>query len=281
MDIRLLRQFSTVYEEQSISRAAERSFVSQPALSNAIRQLEEELGCLLFSRSKKGVTPTREAEQLYPMALRMIAEIEKIASVLKQQQNREKLSLAIMPELPHQYVAAFLHHIQPLLSEHELLLTQLDQKSPARLILDIMKNDDELFLPIWREEYVLCVHQNNALAKKTTVTVQDLHQQPFIICPPCEAHQRTLSLLSQFDMEVDIVASTASKDQVAMLLLANHGISFLPEGMARQYPEILVKPYTGVSDYRQVGLAWSSLQPPSPLLQKVIERCRSMPVMTR
>ena len=184
-----------------------------------------------------------------------------------------------MPELPHHYMGALLHHLQPVLDDQELLLLPLGEKASSRIILDFMKNDDELLLPLWREEYVFCVHKHHPLAQKDTIAVHDLNQQRFIICPPCEAHQRTLSLLSQFDMEVDIVASAVTKDQVAMLLLANHGISFLPEGMARQYPDIVIKPYTGATDYRQVGLARSSCQPPSPLLQKVIERCRDLPVV--
>ena len=169
--------------------------------------------------------------------------------------------------------------IQSCLKQNELQLTHLQEKANARVLLDSMKNDEDMFLPLWREEYVFCIHKDNPLAEKTAIAVTDLHQQPFIIFPPCEAHQRTLSLLSQFDMEVDIVASAASKDQVVILLLANQGASFLPEGMARQFPELLVKPYSGPTDFRQVGLAWSSSQPPSPLLQQVINCCRSQPLM--
>ena len=97
-------------KNRAFQEQQKRNFVSQPALSNAIRQLEDELGCLLFTRSKRGVSRTREAEQLYPMAIRMIGELEKIPSLLKPQQPREKLTLAVMPELPHHYVSAFIRH---------------------------------------------------------------------------------------------------------------------------------------------------------------------------
>ncbi|MGI9279231.1 MAG: LysR family transcriptional regulator [Endozoicomonas sp.] len=256
MDIRLLKQFVAVYEEQSISRAAQRSFVSQSALSNAIRHLEEELGCLLFNRSKRGVAPTREAEQLYPMAVRMIGELNKIPDLLKEQQKRSTLTLSIMPELPHRYVAEFLERSAPVLKEHELILQHLQKPCDARLILDTMKKEDEMFLMLWREEYVFCVHENHPLAAREVIELTDLDQQSFIICPPCEAHQRTLGLLSQQGLTVDITASVDSKDQVAMLLLANQGVSFLPEGMAKQWPELQIKPYNGPTDYRQADLAW-------------------------
>ena len=271
MDIRLLKQFVTVYEEQSISRAAERSFVSQPALSNAIRHLEEELGCLLFHRSKRGVAPTREAEQLYPMAIRMISELEKIPNLLKAQQTRQTLTVSVMPELPHQYVADFLKSCEKLLSGHQLILQNLNKRGDARLILNNMKNDDELFYPVWKEEYVFCLHQDHPLAAREQIELKDLDREAFIICPPCEAHTRTLGLLSQQGLTVDIVASVDSKDQVAMLLLANMGVSFLPEGMAKQWPTLKIKPYSGPTDYRQVGLAWSSTKAAAPLLQVLLD----------
>ncbi len=271
MDIRLLKQFVAVYEEQSISRAAERNFVSQPALSNAIRHLEDELDCLLFNRSKKGVIPTREAEQLYPMAVRMIGELNKIPNLLKEQQTRQTLTLSIMPEVPHQYVADFLKSCEKVLDGDQLVLQHLHKKGDARLILNNMKNDDELFRPVWKEEYVFCVHQDHPLAAKKQIELEDLDKQAFIICPPCEAHTRTLGLLSQQGLTVDIIASVDSKDQVAMLLLANMGVSFLPVGMATQWPSLKIKPYTGPTDYRQVGLAWSSNRSIAPLLKKLLD----------
>ena len=275
MDIRLLKQFVAVYEEQSISRAAARSFVSQPALSNAIRHLEEELGCLLFNRSKRGVAPTREAEQLYPMATRMINELDKIPELITRQQKRQTLTISMMPELPFHYVSDFLNNAKRALGENQLILQHLNKQGDARLILDIMKTEEELFFPLWREEYVFCVHKDHPLAANDVIQLEDLDKQAFIICPPCEAHQRTLGLLSQQGLTVDIIASVDSKDQVAMLLLANQGVSFLPEGMAKQWPELLTKPYQGSTDSRQVGLAWAANRPPSPLLKEVIQSLKS------
>ncbi|WP_095210235.1 LysR family transcriptional regulator [Endozoicomonas ascidiicola] len=194
MDVRLLKQFVAIYEEQSISKAAARTFVSQPALSNAIRHLEEELGSLLFNRSKRGVTPTREAEQLYPMATRVINELERIPERLKAQHKRQTISIAVMPELPHHYMGEFLRQIQDSLSGTQIILKHLGAPAEARIILDSMKREDELFFPLWREEYVFCVHKDHPLSTKEEISLGDLNQQAFVICPPCEAHQRTLGL---------------------------------------------------------------------------------------
>ena len=63
LDIRLLRYFAVVAEENNMSRAAQRLFMSQPPLSRHIRQLEELLGVALFVRHSRGLTLTPAGEQ--------------------------------------------------------------------------------------------------------------------------------------------------------------------------------------------------------------------------
>ncbi|GAA3124031.1 hypothetical protein GCM10020254_84040 [Streptomyces goshikiensis] len=58
LDTRLLRYFAVVAEEGSLTGAAERLFVSQPALTKQIRRLEDGLGVRLFTRSRSGMTLT-------------------------------------------------------------------------------------------------------------------------------------------------------------------------------------------------------------------------------
>ncbi|MER7489688.1 LysR family transcriptional regulator [Streptomyces sp. NPDC126497] len=67
-DPRLLRAFVTVAEELHFTRAAARLFVAQQALSRDVRRLERELGCELFLRTTRRVTPTADGERLLPYA---------------------------------------------------------------------------------------------------------------------------------------------------------------------------------------------------------------------
>ena len=64
VDTRLLRSFAAVAAEGNLTRAAERLFVSQPALTKQIKQLESQLGVQLFTRSRAGMTLTPAGQAL-------------------------------------------------------------------------------------------------------------------------------------------------------------------------------------------------------------------------
>src|SRR5207245_510312 len=74
VDTRLLRYFAAVAAEGSLSRAAERLFVSQPALTKQIKQLESQLGAQLFTRSRAGMTLTASGQALAGRTPGMLAD---------------------------------------------------------------------------------------------------------------------------------------------------------------------------------------------------------------
>jgi DNA-binding transcriptional LysR family regulator len=78
MDFRTLRYFVTVAEERHVGRAASRLFMSQPPLSRAIRQLEEELGVILLERTPKGVALTQAGTALYEEAGALLGHADRI-----------------------------------------------------------------------------------------------------------------------------------------------------------------------------------------------------------
>ena len=78
MDLRTLRYFVTVAEERHVGRAASRLFMSQPPLSRAISQLEDELGVILFERIPKGVALTPAGKVLYEEAGALLGQADRI-----------------------------------------------------------------------------------------------------------------------------------------------------------------------------------------------------------
>lgn len=73
LDIRLLRAFAVVAEENNISRAAQRLFISQPPLTRHIRHLEAQLGVTLFQRHSKGLILTDAGKEVLEMIQPLLA----------------------------------------------------------------------------------------------------------------------------------------------------------------------------------------------------------------
>ncbi|WP_270886767.1 LysR family transcriptional regulator [Pedococcus sp. 5OH_020] len=91
MDLQLLRAFLAVAETHSISKAAVQLGYSQPGLSHRIQVLERELGCTLFRRTSRGMTPTPEGQLLMPyarMTVLMMQDIDQTIAAFRAAQER-------------------------------------------------------------------------------------------------------------------------------------------------------------------------------------------------
>lgn len=271
MDLRLLRSFVAVYEEKNITQAAERCFVSQPSISNAIKQLEDELQTQLFERHKKGVRLTDEAHYLYPLAIRLLNDVNKLPGLFKERTTKLPIKLATFPDLSQKKIAS----ISKVLADEipHLLIELVDHDAPAdaRITLDMFKRDDEIFLPIWDENYVLCMLPDHPLASQQAVEPHQLHQYDFIECPPCEAHQQTIGLLACDGLAVNLVAKAEHKTQVMHLVQAGLGISFLPTGVLEAATTLVTVPMKGPRMFRRLGLCYPSNKTLNPALVEVVK----------
>ncbi|MDY3918184.1 MAG: LysR family transcriptional regulator [Candidatus Limivivens sp.] len=96
LDIREIQYFVVCVQTGSFSRAAEVLFTTQSTVSKVIKFMEDETGILLFERLAKGIRMTREAEQIYPYAMAVLENIQKMQPV-SQNCQAETLSLSCNP----------------------------------------------------------------------------------------------------------------------------------------------------------------------------------------
>ncbi|MGE4596871.1 MAG: LysR family transcriptional regulator [Methylophilaceae bacterium] len=85
MTLSELKFVVAVAQEKSFRKAAKKIFISQPALSLAIKKLEDELGILIFKRSRKDVSITSVGQKIINQAVIVLSEVEKIKEHTKEQ----------------------------------------------------------------------------------------------------------------------------------------------------------------------------------------------------
>lgn len=122
MELYHLKTFVTVAEEGHLTRAAERLYTSQPAISAHIKALEEELGVTLFLRTPKGMQLTREGEQLFPRAQQTLASAGEFMQFAKGMQDELVGSIRIGLNSDWEHLR--LAELQRRLSEHHPKLEQ-------------------------------------------------------------------------------------------------------------------------------------------------------------
>ena len=196
MDIRHLNAFIAVFEERNITLAAQRLYTSQPSLSVTIRQLEEELATPLFIRQPRGVEVSPDARILYPQARRLVAEAQALSRQFRQFRQRDDrwpLSLGVDDDVANSHIQAFLRLAYSAVPKLQLDL-QPSCGGAARLAVEEQRCEDELFLPLWDDPFVLCLPNGHSLADKAQVDAQDLAELQWITCPQHASHQRLMAL---------------------------------------------------------------------------------------
>ncbi|MCL3780915.1 LysR family transcriptional regulator [Prolixibacteraceae bacterium JC049] len=271
MDARLLRFFVAVYEEQNLSRAAEKCFVSQPNISNGLKQLEESIGKELFTRHKRGVEIKEDAHYLYPIAKRILGELNAIPQMFKEGDFKSKIIIGIADSLPQSFKNKFFQKAAEILGEIEWDVRPISRDCDINLLIREWKFEEHLFLPLQKENYVLCIPNNNPLIEKEVVNIEDLSGEPFIHCPPCEAHQQSLAILNNSGEKWNTVANCQSKNEVLTLLMAGLGITFLPEYFVKDWKGFQIKPHNGPQNFREIGLSYAQKSLKNDKIAQLIE----------
>ena len=95
MTLSELRFVVSVAQEKNFRRAAAKSFVSQPALSLAIKKIENELGILIFERNRMGISLTTVGEKIVNQAQKVLEEVEKIKAISIVEKNDQQVDVKL------------------------------------------------------------------------------------------------------------------------------------------------------------------------------------------
>ena len=193
MELRLLRYFVVVAEELSFNRAAQRLHMTQPPLSNQIKQLEEELGVLLFTRTSRGVRMTEAGEALLEEARRFFVQLQQATRVVQRVGHGEvgRLTLGFVPSASNEVLPPILRTFRHRFPDVELFLREMRPDRVVQRLHDKQIDVGFLYLPlddaslniecVSREPLVLALPESHPLAARPRVELQALAEEPFIL----------------------------------------------------------------------------------------------------
>jgi DNA-binding transcriptional LysR family regulator len=193
LNLNQLRAFYFVARHGSISLAAERLFVSQPAVSMQIKSLEHQYGVLLFGRKKRGLVLTEAGRKLFAMAERIFALVEEVESFLDDSSEVATglLRIGSTKTLVRHFLAEYISEFR---EAHPQVHIQLDEGSSEEMISSVFegKNDfaitgrlhypDKLqVIHVRQDEVVLLVPPGHRFCGREKVSIMELGGENLIL----------------------------------------------------------------------------------------------------
>ncbi|MBR4061031.1 MAG: LysR family transcriptional regulator [Lachnospiraceae bacterium] len=238
-----LETLLAVYEEKSFTKAANKLSVTQQTVSNQINMLEQQLNCTLCARVKGQLVFTAEGEiainyakRFKAVYARMREEIDENKSVpthIKIGMTRAVESDSIVASAISQYIscnaginitifANTLKKLYEMLENFELDIIIIDSKPEYPFFASRLLDSDN----------VLCIiGNNNPLSHKTSVSLEDLKNERFIMRPPSSAtraiFEAALNSIHESINNLNVVLEVDSKTTIKLLVMNGVGISIM------------------------------------------------------
>ncbi len=250
MEIRHLIYFKTVAEELHFGRAAERLFMSQPPLSRQIKDLEDELGVILFFRTNKRVELTEAGKYFLEEVVEILQNIEHSKTITKQIHNNisGEFKLGYISSTPKKMLATVLKQIQqkfPYLRVSLFETSTQKQKlalENGKLDLGIMRapiySSELLTTPLFEDPMVIVGHS------QVEFNAINFFNESFISFNQkyaSEYHRLVINICNRMGFEPKIVHQSNSMSSILELVSQGLGLAVVPSSTIKQYPHLNLK----------------------------------------
>ncbi|MFK0293464.1 LysR family transcriptional regulator [Streptomyces sp. NPDC090442] len=292
VDTRLLRYFVAVAEEGNLTRAAQRLYVSQPALTKQIKQLESQLGVPLFTRSRSGMALTAAGRTLAERVPELLADWDRTLRETKGTASRAQHVLRVgfvasgANEATPRIVAEFARRRPGWRAEMRQAAWSnpsaglADSEADVALVRLPFPGQDALRVaPLFTEPRCVALAEGHPLAAHEVIPFRELWDEPFVAAPPETGRWRDywLATDAREGRPVRIGAVTNQPDDWLSAIANGYGIALAPESAARFYarPGITYRAVTGVSP-SQVGVAWAPADDANPVVREFVRCCEQL-----
>jgi DNA-binding transcriptional LysR family regulator len=239
-----LQTFVAVADERSFSRAARRLHRTQPAISQAIRRIEDELGDRLFDRSSRNGALTEAGTLLLDHAkrlLRMVSEAEAAVREL-QQVRRGRVVIGANEAAVH----SLLPFVRDYASGHPQVTVEVRRLPSRRIAAELLDRSVDFgvmtfqpadtglqSIPLGSDELVMLAHPGHPLARRKQVSIDEVGRQVVIAHnDPSPTRDRVLRLYERRQAHINIQVSLPSLDGIKRAVEMGVGVAVLPRRCA-------------------------------------------------
>jgi len=290
MELRHLRYFVCVAEEQHIGRAAERLRISQPPLTRQIRKLEQELDTVLFTRTPRGVELTDAGRTLLEDARRVLELADRAGERARRagQGTAGRIDIAlfgtgIFGAIPR-LLRAFRHdHPDVEIALHNMTKEeQIDALVERRISLAFnrlvpatpgLASETLLTEPLY-----VAVPADHTLAARTAVRLDEVEDEPMVLFPTGirpNFMDKVRSMCVQVGFTPNVVAEVADVVHGIALVATGGGLCLVPQSATNLHvPGVTYRPLLGTPDNHIELCCIYREDDPSPVLARLLESMR-------
>lgn len=239
MKLEWIEYFVHIAQTESLTKTAEFFYLSQPTMSKAIRNLEEELGFDLFVRKKTGMYLSVQGDIFLPFAEKILEQYHQYQKLLSEQkiESLAEIEIAVSPHILQSYYAEILLVLTRFAPKSRISIIDADHMKVRDLVSSnpkicgliccdtvILQQLSERGLhavPLYDTPLVLCMSKTSRLANKEQITVEDLNSDDILAL--------TMDNIERESVLSKTILKTSNLNLLMNTLIAGKGICILPQ----------------------------------------------------
>jgi DNA-binding transcriptional LysR family regulator len=243
-----LRYFAVLGEELNYRRAAERLFITQPALSTAIKQLEHQLGVMLFTRNTREVALTELGAAWLPKVHEALGGIDSaVDDLIALSAHYRRIRLGYLIGTGADLLFRLVRHFEVAHPEISVEPREFDFSDPTAGLADgttevaiirppVDLPEHRMFI-LDAENWVACLPRDHRLATRPELTIAELLDEPIVVAPGSAGRWRDywMAMDARGGKPPTIAAVAATYEEETTTIARGLGISFTSEASARLY----------------------------------------------
>lgn len=289
-ELRHLRYFLSVAEELHFSKAAEKLFITQPALSRQIRQLEEHLGAELFVRDKRNVGLTRTGQYLLDEARFLFNHLEFVQQNIRhiERGDEGELRIGFVGSAMQSVIPALLKEIDSETPGIHTILTelpnqeQIDRIRNDRLDLGFIRSmrlpDDLIKTDVLEEAFCLVLPAWHSLDQDSFNSVKELETESFILFSSQYSHgyyDKIMSIFEDQGFSPAVAHESVHANTIFRLVENGLGIGIVPSSLRHGFDlNIKFIELNMIPQRTTLSAIWKS-DSRNPVLERVVTLLKS------